>query len=65
VRLTDRFPDDWYWDFWVMQRFMSRVAIERALGAKPHPMRALAASALAGAAMAGITYRFLRSGGDD
>jgi hypothetical protein len=48
-----------------MQKFMGRIAIDRALGAKPHPVRALAASALAGAAMAGITYRFLRSGGDD
>jgi hypothetical protein len=48
-----------------MQKFMSRVAIDRVLGAKPHPMRALAASALAGAAMAGITYRLLRSAGDD
>lgn len=65
THLTDRFPGVWYWDFWVMQRFMSRVAIERALGAKPHPIKALAASAITGVVVAGITYRFLRSEGDD
>jgi hypothetical protein len=43
-----------------MQRFMSRIAIERVLGANPSPVRALAASAIAGGAVAGITYRLLR-----
>ena len=45
-----------------MQRFMTRVGIERALGAHPGPIKALAASAIAGTAVAGITYRLLRNG---
>jgi hypothetical protein len=48
-----------------MQRFLSRVAVERALGAHPSPVRALAASALAGTAVAGVTYRLLRNGAGD
>jgi len=45
-----------------MQRFMSRVATERAFGSKPSSVRAVAASAIAGAAIAGLTYRLLRNG---
>jgi hypothetical protein len=45
-----------------MQRFMSRVAVERVLGAHPSPVKALAASAVAGTAVAGLTYRLLRNG---
>jgi hypothetical protein len=51
-----------------MQRFLSRVAVERVLGQHPSPVRALAASAVAGTAVAGLTYRLLRNGsgnGDD
>jgi hypothetical protein len=46
-----------------MQRFMSRVAVERVLGANPSPIKALAASAIAGGAVAGLTYRLLRHEG--
>jgi hypothetical protein len=46
-----------------MQRFMSRVAVERVLGEHPSPIRALAASAIAGGAVAGLTYRLLRREG--
>jgi hypothetical protein len=44
-------------------RFLSRVATERALGSQPSPLKAIAASAIAGAAAAGLTYRLLRSSG--
>jgi|1186.fasta_scaffold1144452_2 hypothetical protein len=46
-----------------MQRFLSRMAVERALGEHPSPIKALAASAIAGTAVAGLTYRFLRDAG--
>jgi hypothetical protein len=47
-----------------MQRFLGRVAVERVLGAHPSPIKALAASAVAGTAVAGLTYRLLRDGND-
>ena len=43
-----------------MQRFLSRIAVERVLGEHPSPLRALAASAIAGGAVAGLTYKLLR-----
>lgn len=45
-----------------MQRFLSRVALERVMGENPSPLRALAASAVAGTAVAGLTYKLLRNG---
>jgi hypothetical protein len=48
-----------------MQKFLGHVALDRILGSHPSPIRALAASAVAGAAVAGITYRVLRSSADD
>jgi hypothetical protein len=46
-----------------IKRFLSRIAVERALGENPSPVKALAASAIAGTAVAGLTYRFLRDSG--
>ena len=45
-----------------MQRFLSRVALERVMGENPSAIKALAASALAGTAFAGLTYKLLRNG---
>ena len=45
-----------------MQKFLGHVALDRILGTRPSPVKALAASAVAGAAVAGLTYRMLRDG---
>jgi hypothetical protein len=47
-----------------MQKFLGHVALDRLLGSNPSPLRALAASAVAGVAVAGMTYRVLRHGDD-
>jgi hypothetical protein len=44
-----------------MKNFVQRVAVDRALGRKPNPVRAVAAATVAGVATAGITYKLLRS----
>jgi hypothetical protein len=43
-----------------MRRFVSRAAVDRAVGKRPAPPRAAAAALAVGSAAAAITYRLLR-----
>jgi hypothetical protein len=45
-----------------MGGFIGKVVAQKAGGNRPSPLRAAAAAVVAGAAAAGLTYRFLRSG---
>jgi hypothetical protein len=48
-----------------MAGFLKRVGIERILGERPSPPRALGAAAVVGATAAAITYRLLRHEDED
>jgi hypothetical protein len=44
---------------------LGKAAAERVIGDGPSPMRAFAAAVITGTTTAAITYRLLRSGGDE
>ena len=46
-----------------IKKFLGRIAVGRVLGEHPSPIKALAASAIVGTAVGGLTYRLLRDGG--
>jgi hypothetical protein len=46
-------------------RTLGTTVLERAVGGQPGRLRAVAAAMFAGAATAAVTYRLLRSGGDE
>jgi hypothetical protein len=48
-----------------IKKFLGRIAVGRALGEHPSPIKAVAASAIVGTAVGGLTYRLLRGGGAD
>lgn len=48
-----------------MAGFLKRVTVERVIGERPSPPRALGAAAVVGAAAAAITYRLLRYQSDE
>lgn len=46
-------------------RTIGKAATERAIGLKPGRMRSIVAAMVTGGATAALTYKLLRSGGDD